>query len=137
MMGSRRQELMLELRSHNQQPARYLTWVVATAVFLIACAGCTTGGSKEAVGVGNFGEVSPEIWRGGKPTREGMHWLADRGVKTVIDLQMEDESADIPRGVRYVPIRVSMMRCDCVDVSAVMRAIEESPKPVFIHCQAG
>src|SRR5436305_4144728 len=113
-------------RIHSRHVA---LWAGAIFALLIGCAGCTTGGSKEAVGVSNFGEVSPEIWRGGKPTREGMHWLADRGVKTVIDLQMEDESADIPRGVRYVPIRVSMMRCDCVDVSAVMRAIEESPKP--------
>src|SRR5438309_1501206 len=104
---------------------------------LIACAGCTTGGSREVPGVGNFGEVTPEIWRGAKPTREGMQWLAERGVKTIIDLQMIDESADVPQGVRYVPIRVSMWECDCVDVAAVTRAIDESPKPVFIHCLAG
>jgi protein tyrosine/serine phosphatase len=112
-------------------------WVSAIFALLVACAGCTSGESKDGVGVKNFGEVSPEIWRGGKPTREGMHWLADRGVKTIIDLQMEDESGDVPAGVRYVPIRVSMWECDCVDVEAVVRAIEESPKPVFVHCQAG
>jgi protein-tyrosine phosphatase len=39
--------------------------------------------------------------------------------------------------VRYVPIRVSLWQCDQVDVAAVMRAIEESPKPVFIHCLVG
>ena len=58
-------------------------------------------------------------------------------MKTIIDLQMIDESADVPQGVRYVPIRVSMWECDCVDVAAVTRAIDESPKPVFIHCLAG
>jgi protein tyrosine phosphatase (PTP) superfamily phosphohydrolase (DUF442 family) len=106
-------------------------------IFLLACAGCTMGGRKDVPGIQNFGQVSPEVWRGGKPTREGMQWLADRGVKTVIDLQMEDESADVPPGVRYVPIRVPMWHCDEVDVAAVNRAIEESPKPVFIHCVAG
>jgi protein tyrosine phosphatase (PTP) superfamily phosphohydrolase (DUF442 family) len=104
---------------------------------LIACSGCTTGGNEGAPGVANFGQVTPEVWRGGKPTREGMQWLAERGVKTIIDLQMEDESADVPAGVRYVPIRVSMWHCDELDVAAVNRAIDESPKPVFIHCQAG
>jgi protein tyrosine phosphatase (PTP) superfamily phosphohydrolase (DUF442 family) len=113
--------------------------VLVCAIFalLIACAGCTTGGNKEAVGITNFGQVSPEIWRGGRPTNEGMQWLAERGVKTIIDLQMQDESADVPLGVRYVPIRVSMRQCDCVDVAAVIKAIDENPKPVFIHCQAG
>ena len=112
-------------------------WVPAIFALFITCEGCTSGGSEEAAGIKNFGQVSPEIWRGGKPTPEGMHWLADRGVKTIIDLQMADESADVPKGVRYVPIRVSMWQCDCVDVAAVMRAIEQSPKPVFIHCVAG
>jgi protein tyrosine/serine phosphatase len=111
-------------------------WVAILAL-VITCAGCTTGGTKEAVGVSNFGEVSPDLWRGGKPTLDGMQWLAKRGVKTIIDLQMEDESANVPQGVRYVPIRVSMWQCDCVDVDAVIKAIDESPKPVFIHCQAG
>jgi protein tyrosine phosphatase (PTP) superfamily phosphohydrolase (DUF442 family) len=103
----------------------------------LACGGCTTGGQKDVPGVPNFGQVSADVWRGGKPTPEGMKWLADRGVKTIIDLQMQDESADVPAGVRYVPIRVSKWQCDCVDVPAVLRAIEESPKPVFIHCRAG
>src|SRR5882672_9388779 len=89
---------------------------------LIACAGCTTGGSKDAPGIANFGQVTPQVWRGSKPDREGMEWLAERGVKTIIDLQMEDESADVPAGVRYVPIRTSLWHCDQVDVAAVNRA---------------
>jgi len=104
---------------------------------LIACAGCTTGGSKDAPGIANFGQVTPQVWRGSKPDREGMEWLAERGVKTIIDLQMEDESADVPAGVRYVPIRTSLWHCDQVDVAAVNRAIDESPKPVYIHCLVG
>ena len=121
----------------NVKPNVRVAGLWAIVALTALCAGCTTGGSKDAVGVKNFGEVSPEIWRGGKPTPEGMHWLAERGVKTIIDLQMGDESADVPAGVRYVPIRVSMRQCDCVDVAAVIKAIDESPKPVFIHCQAG
>jgi len=116
---------------------RPLSGIALIALLGIICGGCTTGGSAEARGVKNFGEVSADVWRGGKPTKEGMQWLNDRGVKTIIDLQMADESADVPPGVTYVPIRVSMRECDRVDVAAVTRAIDQSPKPVFIHCQAG
>jgi tyrosine-protein phosphatase SIW14 len=116
---------------------RRLGFAGASLLFLLALTGCTTGGNKDVAQVPNFGEVSPDVWRGGKPNREGMQWLAGRGVKTIIDLQMDDESADVPAGVKYVPIRVSLWRCDRVDVAAVMRAIEESPKPVFIHCLIG
>src|SRR5881275_2370452 len=63
-------------------------------LLLIACSGCTTGGSKDAPGIANFGQVTPQVWRGSKPDRQGMQWLAERGVKTIIDLQMEDESAN-------------------------------------------
>ncbi|HEV8379515.1 MAG TPA: tyrosine-protein phosphatase [Tepidisphaeraceae bacterium] len=124
-------------RIQEPQVMQRAVGLCAIVILLLACGGCTTGGSKDVPGIRNFGEVSPEIWRGGKPTPEGMQWLADRGLKTIIDLQMEDESGDVPQGVRYVPIRVSLWQCDQVDVAAVMRAIEESPKPVFIHCLVG
>src|SRR5689334_11553260 len=94
-------------------------------ILLIICAGCTTGGQKEAGSIENFGQVTPEVWRGSKPDREGMQWLAQRGVKTIIDLQMDDESADVPAGVTYVPIRSSLWKCDQVDVTAVVAAIDE------------
>ena len=106
-------------------------------LLLIAGAGCTTGGRKDVAGIENFGEVTPEVWRGAKPSREGMQWLAERGVKTIVDLQMDDESGIVPAGVKYVPIRTSLWSCDQVDVAAVTQAIDQSPKPVFIHCLAG
>lgn len=104
---------------------------------LVTCAGCTSGGRTDVPGIQNFGQVTPEVWRGSKPNREGMQWLAERGVKTVIDLQMDDESSAVPAGVKYVPIRTSLWSCDCVDVPAVVKAIDESPKPLYIHCLVG
>jgi protein-tyrosine phosphatase len=59
------------------------------------------------------------------------------GVRTVIDLQERDQSAYIPPGVLYVPLRISEWRADRLDTAAVLRAIAESPKPVFIHCHRG
>jgi protein tyrosine phosphatase (PTP) superfamily phosphohydrolase (DUF442 family) len=88
-------------------------------------------------GVENFGVISKDVWRGAQPTAEGMRKLADLGVKTVIDLRKEDESAEIPTGVRYVRLPTSAWQADRVDVRAVLSAIEKNPKPVFIHCQQG
>ena len=89
-------------------------------------------------GVANFGLVSRDLWRGAQPTPDGMQWLARLGVKTVIDLREEgDESAIIPLGVVYVRIPVSPFNADQVDVREVLKRIESSPKPVFIHCHQG
>ena len=88
-------------------------------------------------GVENFGLISKDVWRGAEPTAEGMRTLADLGMKTVIDLRENDESAIIPPGVLYVRLPVSAWHCDQVNVKAVLDAIDRSPKPVFIHCHQG
>jgi protein tyrosine phosphatase (PTP) superfamily phosphohydrolase (DUF442 family) len=88
-------------------------------------------------GVANFGFVTTDVWRGAEPTSGGFRTLAAMGVRTVIDLQEYDQSAKLPPGVRYVPLRVSGWHADEVDTDAVLRAIAESPKPVFIHCHQG
>jgi protein tyrosine phosphatase (PTP) superfamily phosphohydrolase (DUF442 family) len=88
-------------------------------------------------GVVNFGMISPTLWRGAQPTAEGLQALAAAGVKTVIDLREDDESADIPKGVHYIRLPASAWRSDGFDVLPVLKAIDDSPKPVFIHCREG
>lgn len=88
-------------------------------------------------GVRNFGFVSADVWRGARPTPAGLKTLAAMGMKTVIDLQSDDESADIPPGVQYVHLPVSAWHADLVDTVAVLSAIKASPKPVFVHCLEG
>jgi tyrosine-protein phosphatase SIW14 len=88
-------------------------------------------------GVQNFAYVTAELWRGALPTPQGLQSLARMGVRTIIDLQERDQSASVPAGVVYVPLRISEWRCDRLDTAAVLRAIRESPKPVFIHCHQG
>ena len=88
-------------------------------------------------GVDNFGEVTPLVWRGGKPTQLGMLSLRQRGVKTIIDLQEIDESAEVPPGVQYIHLPVSQWHADQVDVTQVLAAIRKNRGPVFIHCLQG
>ena len=109
----------------------------ASLLFTLLLAGCASHSGRDVPGIKNFGKVSNDVWRGGKPDRQGMQTLADMGVKTIIDLQMDDESADVPPGVQYIPLRVSLWQCDKVDCDAVVKAIAGSPKPVFVHCLMG
>ena len=88
-------------------------------------------------GVSNFGVVSPEVWRGGRPSAEGMRALVQRGMRSLIDLEEKDRSGEVPPGVRYIHLPVPEDECDRVDVDKVLAAIEECPKPVFIHCHEG
>src|SRR4051812_34314929 len=89
-------------------------------------------------GVANFGLISKDLWRGAQPTEQGMRYLANLGVKTIIDLREEaDELSIIPRGIYYVRIPVSPFNADQVNVLEVLRLIDLSPKPVFIHCHQG
>ena len=88
-------------------------------------------------GLVNFGFVTPDLWRGALPSPEAFKALALMGVRTVIDLQERDQSAYIPAGVLYKPMRISEWRAHRVDTAAVLRAIAECPKPVFIHCYRG
>ena len=91
--------------------------------------------ASEVPGVINFGFVSADVWRGTKPTTQGMRSLAAMGVKTIIDLQEDDETAELPAGIQYVRLTVSGWQADQVDVKQVLAAIADAPKPVFIHCQ--
>lgn len=92
---------------------------------------------KYVPGVGNFGFISADVWRGGQPSATGFLQLKGMGVKTIVDLTEGDESAIVPPGMLYVEIRTSPWKCSQVDTAAVLAAIEKSPKPVFIHCHEG
>ncbi|MGB8782030.1 MAG: hypothetical protein WCD02_02855, partial [Terriglobales bacterium] len=43
------------------------------------------GHSRKMMGVGNFGEVTPDLFRGAQPTRKGFQALAKDGINIVVD----------------------------------------------------
>jgi len=88
-------------------------------------------------GLVNFGVVSKDVLRGATPSREGFQTLANLGVKTVIHLGETDETKSIPAGMKYVRLPISAFRSPYVNVYAVLRAIRDNPKPVYICCYTG
>jgi protein tyrosine phosphatase (PTP) superfamily phosphohydrolase (DUF442 family) len=89
-------------------------------------------------GVENFGFISADVWRGARPTTQGVNTLAAMGVRTIINLELlENPATPTPPGVRIVRLPCSGWQCDRVDTVAVLAAIRDNPKPVFIHCREG
>src|SRR5207248_4631489 len=67
----------------------------------------------------------------------GLSALAAMGVRTVIDLEERDASAEMPAGIQYVSLPVPGWLADRVNTPKVLWAIEQMPKPIFIHCREG
>jgi protein tyrosine phosphatase (PTP) superfamily phosphohydrolase (DUF442 family) len=90
-------------------------------------------------GVENFGFISADLWRGARPTTQGVATLAAMGVRTIINLELLENPAATPPppGVRIVHLPCSGWQCDRVDTAAVLAAIRDNSKPVFIHCREG
>jgi protein tyrosine/serine phosphatase len=94
----------------------------------------------------NFNMVNDQILRGGQPTDDGFKKLADRGVRTVVDLRWIDEH-DIPRekqiveseGMQFVSIPMKGIGAPTQEqVSKALSVLEDSNSwPVFVHCRRG
>ena len=112
------------------------------AVLLAASALAMVGQSP----IPNLQIVSDRILRGGQPTDDGFKKLAERGVKTVIDLRWADEHS-IPHekqvveadGMRFVSVPMKGIGAPTLEqVSQALRALEDSDNwPVFVHCRRG
>ena len=94
----------------------------------------------------NFHVVSERILRGGQPSDDGFKKLAQRGVKTVIDLRLSEEHS-IPHekqvveadGMEFISVPMKGLSAPTLDqLSRIFRVLESSDNwPVFIHCRRG
>ena len=101
---------------------------------------------KEAIP--NFREVSPGVYRGGHPTKEGWALLKSKGVKTVIKLHTPGEGDDAEAAA------LGMTVIDASGPPATIKDVLGAPKPeriklaveslansknrpVYVHCLHG
>ncbi len=91
-----------------------------------------------------FVEIAAGLYRGGQPTETGFYALRERGIKTVINLRMEnDESQLVERlGMNYVHIPVDDVRpWSQIPEAAIAKYFElvNNPAnyPIFFHCRRG
>jgi len=93
-------------------------------------------------GVGNFGEVTPTLYRGAQPSRDGFANLMKMGIEVVVDLR-EGERADerdavTKLGMQYVAIPWQCGHPDNETTARFLTLLRENPdKRIFVHCYYG
>ena len=99
------------------------------------------GTRLHARGIPNFGEVTPHLYRGGRPSREGLGALKDMGVNLVVDLRganKEEEATAKKLGMQYVAIPFHCPFPKDEPFAKFLRLIRENPAgKVFVHCRLG
>jgi tyrosine-protein phosphatase SIW14 len=117
--------------------------VCALAALGVLCGAASA--APDVQGVPNFHQVNERVYRGARPTIQGITNLSKLGVKTVVDLRetsgetVAEEKAVKSAGMIYVSIPMSGTRAPSNE--QVARALgwfdNDSAAPVFVHCKRG
>ena len=100
------------------------------------------GSRKNAVGLPNFAEVTPGLYRGGQPGADGLKALKKMGVSIVIDMRgghSEHEKKAVEElGMEYVSIPWHCPFPSDEPFVKFLKVIEDNPgKKIFVHCRLG
>ena len=94
----------------------------------------------------NVQKVDDHVYRGAQPTNGGFKDLAERGIKTVVDLrdigehsQADEQKAVTDLGIRYVSIPMQGMSTPRdKQIAMVLTLLNDAASgPVFVHCKRG
>jgi tyrosine-protein phosphatase SIW14 len=110
--------------------------------------GSAPSGTKPAIppksnlqGVANFGQVTPALYRGAQPTKEGFANLAKLGINIVVDLRGSRAGERLivtGLGMRYVAIPWHCYSPRDEVFAQFLTLLRENPgKKVFVHCKVG
>jgi tyrosine-protein phosphatase SIW14 len=90
--------------------------------------------------VRNSAQVSPTLYRGGRPSRTGFSAVRQLGVRTVVSLQEHhsDQDAAEAAGLRYVALPLSPFKARDEDVERFLQIVNDpANQPVLVYCAAG
>lgn len=94
--------------------------------------------------IDNFEKVSNELWRGASPSDRAVEELANKGVKTIINLRLEGDStrheAIVAKklGINYYNIPLGFASPDLEKVESFLNIVNNTEnQPVFVHCRQG
>ncbi len=93
-------------------------------------------------GIGNFGEVTPELYRGAQPNLVGYRELAKMGVDIVVDLRLtgkDEESRQLRKlGMQFVSIPWHCYFPKDKYFARFLTLLRENRgKKIFVHCRYG
>ncbi len=102
----------------------------------------------------NFCVVTPKVlWRGAKPAQDGAAWLIQRGVRTIVNLELLHDDRGVfgeakpANSGRHAAgyFRIADWEPNVVlapallddHVAHFLAVVGEQPKPVYVHCRSG
>lgn len=100
------------------------------------------GSRKHYTGLPNFGEVTPNLFRGGQPGADGLAALKKMGVEIVVDMRIgpsqHEKSVANKLGMQYVSIP---WHCPFPKDEAFAKFLhvirDNQGKKIFVHCRLG
>lgn len=100
------------------------------------------GSRKNYVGLPNFGEVTPNLFRGGQPGVDGLQTLKKMGVTIVVDMRGSKSSHEkevvTKLGMQYVSIPWHCPFPKDEAFAKFLHVVQENrKKKIFVHCRLG
>ena len=149
-------DITRKLRSIKPRVTRNISLTRLAATFILSLASAAAqagqehspptqrsmGSRKHYTGLPNFGEVTPNLFRGGQPGADGLRALKKMGVLIVVDMRgghSEHEKRAVEElGMEYVSIPWHCPLPSDEPFVKFLKVIEQHPgKKVFVHCRLG
>ena len=94
------------------------------------------------LGVENFAQVTPWLYRGGQPHGTGLQELKKMGVDIVVDLRLsgtDKEKAQVNKmGMSYISIPFDCLFPTDQTFARFLKVLRDNPKKkIFVHCRYG
>jgi protein tyrosine/serine phosphatase len=118
--------------------------VVVFTLFLATAASLAGSDLPSSSNIPRFQTLANGLYRGGQPDKKGFEFLKQQGVKTIINLRMEnDEEGTVKQlGMNYVQIAIDDPRPSSkIPEKAISKYFEivndPANYPIFFHCRRG
>jgi tyrosine-protein phosphatase SIW14 len=118
--------------------------VVVLILFLASAASLAGSDLPSSNNIPRFQMLADGLYRGGQPDKKGFEFLKQKGVKTVINLRMEnDEEGTVKQlGMNYVQIAIDDPRPSSkipeLAISKYFEIVNDPASyPIFFHCRRG
>lgn len=101
-------------------------------------------GESSVPGIKNFHQVDQNVYRGAQPTVDGFKYLANIGVKTVLNLREADQRSKAEEtivtsvGMKYINVPMTGVEAPTdAQITRVLGLLEGNGGAVFVHCKRG
>jgi protein tyrosine/serine phosphatase len=121
--------------------------ILLLSVILLAFSGTMTKKAEsKKEDLPNFYKINETFYRGGQPTESGVKQLAERGIKTIVNLRGKnnnhfdkEETWAKANGIKYIHVPLSNWFASSDEkIQTILDEIQKPEnQPVFVHCKRG